>query len=136
MFLYEILRIGLDCRNEGISWVIRVLWGYGEKVNLDQLPKFLDQKAKEFLLLKSQKLQELQEIETIKNFQLDLYKTNTIISDQQCQDNHISPALGSSGFQMDNILSFEQSNIEGDSRSLQKSYDKDNLFSAIHGRNQ
>jgi hypothetical protein len=32
IFLFENLKIGKDCRSEGITWIIRSLWNSGEKV--------------------------------------------------------------------------------------------------------
>lgn len=50
VFLFEILKYGKDCRDEGLTWIIRSIWNLGEKVYENQLPKFLDDKAKQFLL--------------------------------------------------------------------------------------
>ena len=32
IFLLENLKIGKDCRSEGITWIIRSLWNFGEKI--------------------------------------------------------------------------------------------------------
>ena len=49
MIFFEILQLGLDCRTEGISWIIEKLWSVGENVYADHLPTFLDDKAKEYI---------------------------------------------------------------------------------------
>lgn len=48
-FLKALLKKGKDYRNVGVSWVIEVLWSLGEKINENDLPEFLDSKAKQFL---------------------------------------------------------------------------------------
>lgn len=56
--LFEVLSIGLDCRSEGIIWIIEKLWTLGEKVYENHLPQFLDNKAKDFLISVYLKLKE------------------------------------------------------------------------------
>eukprot|EP01017_Pseudomicrothorax_dubius_P044951 TRINITY_DN7682_c0_g1_i2.p1 TRINITY_DN7682_c0_g1~~TRINITY_DN7682_c0_g1_i2.p1 ORF type:complete len:477 (+),score=114.79 TRINITY_DN7682_c0_g1_i2:64-1494(+) len=55
VFLTGLLKQGLDCRSQGLSWIIKSLWNLGEKVYEAQLPDFLDSKAKSFLMNKSRK---------------------------------------------------------------------------------
>lgn len=40
----------MEFRNEGVSWIIRILWNFGENIQEKELPDFLDSKAKQFLL--------------------------------------------------------------------------------------
>lgn len=49
-FLYKILKVGFDCRNKGLEWIIHMLWNLGQKVLYINLPDFLDKKAKIFLV--------------------------------------------------------------------------------------
>lgn len=46
LLLYEMLRLGRDCRKNGIQWLVRVIWNHGDKVTVQNLPSFLDEKAK------------------------------------------------------------------------------------------
>lgn len=43
MFFYEILRIGYDCRSDGIQWILTALQNNGDKVTEGDLPVFLDE---------------------------------------------------------------------------------------------
>ena len=61
-------------RTEGITWIVKSLQNMGEVVLEMHLPQFLDQRAKEFLLSKSLKDTELQEINSMLNIQMDIYK--------------------------------------------------------------
>ncbi len=54
VFLRRLLKLGSDSRSGGVTWLIDRLWALGEKVELEQLPEFLDEKAKVFLLTKHQ----------------------------------------------------------------------------------
>ncbi|CDW88243.1 UNKNOWN [Stylonychia lemnae] len=47
---HELLHTGLDYRQEGLSWIIKSIWLLGESVNLQKMPKWLDNKGIEFLL--------------------------------------------------------------------------------------
>ena len=62
-FLFKLLNEGKDCRffdnftiilffnrNNGLTWIVLELWKIGENIYLQHLPKFLDQKGKEFIL--------------------------------------------------------------------------------------
>lgn len=40
------MKIGTDYRKNGITWIIEALENLGEKVEIDDLPDFLDDKAK------------------------------------------------------------------------------------------
>lgn len=46
---YVVLQIGLDTRQEGLTWVLRALITLGENVKISKLPKFLDSKAIKYL---------------------------------------------------------------------------------------
>ena len=61
-------------RNEGLSWIIIALWNLGEQVTERELPDFLDQKGKEFLMQKSKKEVELRELNSMISIQMDIYK--------------------------------------------------------------
>ncbi|CAI2386477.1 unnamed protein product [Moneuplotes crassus] len=47
---YKVLQIGLDTRQEGLSWVLRALMMLGETVKISKFPRFLDPKAIQYLL--------------------------------------------------------------------------------------
>jgi len=47
---HRLLQLGLDVRQEGLSWIIKSIWLLGESVNLTKFPKWLDLEACEFLL--------------------------------------------------------------------------------------
>ncbi|KAL4447117.1 hypothetical protein ABPG74_013969 [Tetrahymena malaccensis] len=81
LFLLELLKNGKDARGEGLSWIIRSIWNSQEKVFDSYLPDFLDQKAKEYLLQRSHKEDELQNMVSLLNMQLELYKANMMIND-------------------------------------------------------
>lgn len=49
-FLQKLLKTGLDCRNQGLTWIIKGLWTLGEKVYENHLPDFLDSKGKVFVI--------------------------------------------------------------------------------------
>ncbi|KRX08159.1 hypothetical protein PPERSA_01704 [Pseudocohnilembus persalinus] len=74
LFYFELLKIGKDTRNKGLVWIILYLKKQGEKVKLEQLPDFLDQKAREFIFQKTSKIMELQEMVSIQEMQIDVYK--------------------------------------------------------------
>ena len=46
----KILKHGLDCRSEGLVWVLGDLIQEGELITYDDLPEFLDMKSKAHLL--------------------------------------------------------------------------------------
>lgn len=48
-YYHALLSEGADCRQEGLIWVIKVIWHLGADVQLDKLPRFLDAPAVEFL---------------------------------------------------------------------------------------
>ena len=49
-FLKNLLKKGRDCRDFGLSWLVRFHWNLGHNVFEENLPDFLDPKAKEFIL--------------------------------------------------------------------------------------
>lgn len=75
-YLSELLKRGKDIRDDGLTWIIRKLMHMGVVVYQNDLPESLDQKAKEFLIARSQKQQDLTELETLLSLQLDMYKAN------------------------------------------------------------
>ncbi len=48
-FYHDLLSEGTDCRQEGLIWILKVIWNLGADVALTRLPRFLDEKAVEFL---------------------------------------------------------------------------------------
>lgn len=46
---YQVLQIGIDTRQDGLSWVLKTLWTLGENVKISKLPTYLDFKAINFL---------------------------------------------------------------------------------------
>ncbi|CAD8136417.1 unnamed protein product [Paramecium octaurelia] len=62
-FYFQILKNAQDVRNTGIAWVISRLNALNEKLNYQDFPDYLDQKAKEYLLQKATMLQEIEQLE-------------------------------------------------------------------------
>jgi hypothetical protein len=58
---YDVLQVGVDTRQEGLSWIIKALWTLDENVKISRLPKFLDSKAISFLFEYTKMNQELNE---------------------------------------------------------------------------
>ena len=50
LFLFQMIINFLILRNEGIAWIVIELWNLGENVTLNNLPNYLDFKAKEFVI--------------------------------------------------------------------------------------
>ncbi|OMJ79374.1 hypothetical protein SteCoe_20620 [Stentor coeruleus] len=72
---FELLKEGKDTRNEGLQWVVIMLWKLGETVAIENFPNFLDEDAIHCILFVSQKTIEAEEIvEKIVN---PAKKTNT-----------------------------------------------------------
>ena len=46
------MKLGTDSRGNGLTWAIQILMSIGETVEADHLPEYLDEKAKQFVLLK------------------------------------------------------------------------------------
>ncbi|CAD8204898.1 unnamed protein product [Paramecium octaurelia] len=61
-FLLELLKIGLDCRSQGLSWIIKAVWDSGEKIAEASFPPYLDSKARDFLIIKTRKTIELNDL--------------------------------------------------------------------------
>ncbi|CAD8094648.1 unnamed protein product [Paramecium primaurelia] len=61
-FLLELLKIGLDCRSQGLSWIIKAVWDSGEKIAEASFPPYLDSKARDFLITKTRKTIELNDL--------------------------------------------------------------------------
>ncbi|CAK92326.1 unnamed protein product (macronuclear) [Paramecium tetraurelia] len=61
-FLQELLKIGLDCRKQGLSWIIKAIWDTNEKLRDENFPSYLDSKGREFLILKAKKMVELNDL--------------------------------------------------------------------------
>lgn len=49
MHLHKILKLGLDSRKEGLTWIIQYIWHLGERVHISLFPNFLDEKSIEYL---------------------------------------------------------------------------------------
>jgi hypothetical protein len=47
---YELLNQGLDCRKEGLIWIIKNLWFLNENVAMSSFPDFLDTESIKYLL--------------------------------------------------------------------------------------
>ena len=58
---YRVLQIGLDTRQDGLSWILKALWILGEDVKVSKFPKYLDSRAISFIF--------------------DYAKINTVLSD-------------------------------------------------------
>lgn len=56
------LKIGIDCREHGLSWLIMELKRRGDKVTEESLPNFLDKRSKEYLLNKTHHEQVLDQL--------------------------------------------------------------------------
>jgi len=48
-YYHQVLSAGIDTRQEGLVWIIKVIWYLGANVALNKLPRFLDEKAVEYL---------------------------------------------------------------------------------------
>ena len=46
---HKILMEGKDTRSEGLSWLIKAIWGLGSKVILSYLPNFMDEQSISYL---------------------------------------------------------------------------------------
>ena len=49
LYYHALLSEGADFRQEGLIWIIKVIWQLGANVILTKLPRFLDEKSIEFL---------------------------------------------------------------------------------------
>jgi len=56
------LKIGIDCRESGLSWLIMELKRRGDKVTEESLPNYLDKRSKEYLLNKTHHEQVLDQL--------------------------------------------------------------------------
>ena len=72
--LFYILKFGKDFRTHGLECIIRLLWNsgtipvpifLGESVKPSDLPDFLDERAKKFILFKSQKLNDISDTQNM-----------------------------------------------------------------------
>ncbi|CAD8112384.1 unnamed protein product [Paramecium primaurelia] len=61
-FLLELLKIGLDCRKQGLCWIVKAVWDTNEKLSDDNFPSYLDSKGREFLIQKAKKIIELNDL--------------------------------------------------------------------------
>ncbi|CAD8102058.1 unnamed protein product [Paramecium sonneborni] len=99
-FLLELLKIGLDCRSQGLSWIIKAIWDSGEKISDSNFPPFLDSKARDFLLLKTKKTIELNDLFTKAHQFFSNYKETSI----ETGNNSIASLLSKNHFsQIDSI---------------------------------
>ena len=48
-YYLELLYVGKEIRNEGLTWIIKGIWKLGENVPIEFMPKFLDFKAIKYL---------------------------------------------------------------------------------------
>ena len=48
-YYQALLAEGHDCRQEGLIWIIKIIWYLGANITLTKLPRFLDEKSIEFL---------------------------------------------------------------------------------------
>jgi len=72
----KILKHGLDCRSEGLVWVLVDLMQEGEIITYDDLPEFLDTKSKSHLMQKCKLLNQLKEMKASEKVLIDAYKTS------------------------------------------------------------
>ena len=56
---FTLLLEGKDTKFEGLSWIIKILWGYGQKISISCFPTFLDEKSINAILVLSEKSNEL-----------------------------------------------------------------------------
>ncbi len=49
-YYYELLNVGADVRNMGLSWVIKTIWYLGGKIHMQRFPKALDSDSIKYLL--------------------------------------------------------------------------------------
>ncbi|KRX11130.1 hypothetical protein PPERSA_10897 [Pseudocohnilembus persalinus] len=107
----QLLLIGKDVREKGLSWIIRKLKGFEEQVTKIDLPKFLDEKAKEYLIIRAKQEQDLDELKDLQEFNLDIYKNN-IKAQQNIQNQDLNLT------QVENVLDYtyhqEQSQIQNE----------------------
>ncbi|OMJ85613.1 hypothetical protein SteCoe_13027 [Stentor coeruleus] len=59
---FELLKEGKDTKNEGLQWIVIMLWKLGETVSYADFPEFLDEDAIHCILFLSQKTLEAEEI--------------------------------------------------------------------------
>ncbi|OMJ67498.1 hypothetical protein SteCoe_35322 [Stentor coeruleus] len=59
---FELLKEGKDTRNEGLQWIVIMIWKLGETVSIEDFPDFLDEDAIHCILFVSQKTIEAEEI--------------------------------------------------------------------------
>lgn len=76
----------MDVRKTGLSWVIKELVLLGEQVKQSDLPDFLDEKGKKFLISKSRKEIEIEELSLTQSTLLDIYKDQIQGYQQQHQE--------------------------------------------------
>ena len=72
--LHRILKEGVDVRKTGLSWAIKELVLLGHSVKPEDLPEFLDEKARKYLLAKSRKEIQAEELQLLQGTLLDIYK--------------------------------------------------------------
>ena len=60
----NILKEGLDAREDGLRWVIKTLWNLEEPVPVSSFPSFLDDESAYFLLYMAQKDLDLHDLQT------------------------------------------------------------------------
>ena len=72
-FYYKILKLGMDPRDTGIMWIIRELRKTGDVITVNNLPDFLDVKAKSFLLKRATNQQSIIEESTLYNISQEIY---------------------------------------------------------------
>lgn len=73
-FYQKLLKVGIDPREEGLMWIISWLRTRGDQVGPDDLPDFLDAKAKQFLLTRAANSQKIAEEKTLLEIQTENYK--------------------------------------------------------------
>ncbi|CAK84083.1 unnamed protein product (macronuclear) [Paramecium tetraurelia] len=77
-FLLELLKLGLDCRSQGLSWIIKAIWDSGEKIADSNFPTYLDSKARDFLFIRAKKTIELNDLYKKAHFLFRNYRDTTI----------------------------------------------------------
>ncbi|CAD8191467.1 unnamed protein product [Paramecium pentaurelia] len=107
-FLLELLKLGLDCRSQGLSWIIKAIWDSGEKISDSNFPPYLDSKAKDFLLIKTKKTIELNDLFKKAHFLFRNYRDNTI----DTGNNSIVSLLSKNHFSQIDSIEIKKQNLD------------------------
>lgn len=73
-FYIDITKQGVDCRAEGLVWLLSKIRTLGGEIREDLLPEWLDEDSKQWLLKKLQVFERLRELEAMYKFYWDVFK--------------------------------------------------------------